>query len=502
MERQLPILQLKNISKAFPGVKALDDVSLEVSSGEIVGLVGENGAGKSTLMKILTGAYTLDEGEIYLDGQLVNINSPSKGREMGISIIYQELSVLPMLTVAENLFLGNWLRKKNGTVDWVQMQKRSEEALAQMGLDISPNTFVRNLNIAQCQMIEICRATVINKAKVLIMDEPTSSLVDKEVEHMFNIMRQLREAGMAIIYITHRLDELGQVTDRLAVLKDGKNSGMMKTSESTKEDVVRAMVGRELSDFYPPYGTKRGKPVLEVKNLSQGDVVKNVSFTVYEGEILGFAGLIGAGRTETMMSIFGAMPRVSGDVVLDGESVKFKHPADAIKAGIALAPEDRKGQGLVQMFSVDVNTTLANMNGILNKFKCLNKKSEVEISKKYIEMLNIKTPSHEKRVVELSGGNQQKVIIGKWMFTDARVMIFDEPTKGIDVGSKAEIYRLMRKLSNEGTAVIMVSSDLPEVIGVSDRILVMHEGEFKGEFFHDNVTEQDIMKAAIGGVEQ
>lgn len=497
----IPILQLKGISKSFPGVRALNQVSLSVDSGEILGLVGENGAGKSTLMKILTGAYTKDEGEIILEGQPVSITSTAKGREAGISIIYQELSVLPQLSVTENMFLGNLLTKRGGTVDWAEMEKRTEKALGQMGLQIDPKTLIRDLNIAQCQMVEICRAAIINQAKVLVMDEPTSSLVDREIEHMFQIMLQLKEQGIAIIYITHRLEELFRVTDRIEVMKDGENSASLITKEVTKDDIVRAMVGRELEAFYPEHDGKRGEPVLEVRHLSQGTMVKDVSFTAYAGEILGFAGLIGAGRSETMMSVFGAMPDVTGEIFLNGKPVSFRNPGEAIKAGIALAPEDRKHQGLVQIFSIAHNTTLANMEGMSGKCRILNLKKERAVARNYIDALNIRTPSEEKRVGELSGGNQQKVIVGKWLFTDAKVIIFDEPTKGIDVGAKAEIYRTMRKLAREGAAVIMISSELPEVIGVSDRIIVMHEGRYRGEFTYDDVDERRIMQTAIGGVQ-
>ena len=498
MQESQHILELRNICKSFPGVKALNNVSLELDKGEIIGLVGENGAGKSTLMKVLTGVYKMDSGEIRIDGQPVHIQNPIDGRRMGISIIHQELSVLRNLTVAENMFLGDLKTNSRGVVDWKGMQKEAAEALHAMNLDIDVNTVMKDMNIAECQMVEICRASVVNKAKVLVMDEPTSSLVDQEIEYMFKIMLELKAKGVSIIYITHRLDELFRVTDRMYVLKDGENSGQLTTSECTKDDIIRAMVGRDLGNYYPPHDGQRGKKVLEVRNLCQGNRVKDVSFDAYAGEILGFAGLIGAGRTETMMSIFGAMPDVTGEVLLEGKPARFKHPKEAIAAGIALAPEDRKNQGLVQMFSIKTNTSLANMKGILGKMNTLDSKKEAEVADKYIKLLNTATPDSLKRVRELSGGNQQKVIVGKWLFTDAKVLIFDEPTKGIDVGAKAEIYRLMRKLANEGVAVIMVSSELPEVIGVSDRIIVMHDGRLKGELTWQEATEDKIMQIAIG----
>ena len=495
------VLRLSDITKTFPGVKALNHVNLELKKGKILGLVGENGAGKSTLMKILTGAYTKDAGSIELDSQIVEIDSTSKGRQLGISIIYQELSLLPQLTVAENMFLGNWKMRPGGTVDWAGMEREARAALSEMGLSIPVKRLVRDLNVAECQMVEICRAAIINNAKVLIMDEPTSSLVDREVRNMFAIMRDLKKKGISIIYITHRLEELFEITDRIEVLKDGENSRSFLTSQVTRDDIVTAMVGRELNDYYPPHGKGRGKPVLEVRNLSQGNRVKDISFTAYAGEILGFAGLIGAGRSETMLSVFGALPDVSGEIYLNGEPVSCKKPHDAIAAGIALAPENRKEQGLVQIFPITQNITLANLRGIFGKLRTLNLKKERDTANSYVKSLNIRTPDASKRVQELSGGNQQKVIVGKWLFTNAKVIIFDEPTKGIDVGAKAEIYRTMRRLADEGVAVIMVSSELPEVIGVSDRILVMHEGRLKGEFYSGNVDEERIMQAAIGGAQ-
>lgn len=498
-ENRTPVLEAVNISKEFPGVKALQNVSLKIYPGEVLGLVGENGAGKSTLMKIFTGAYSKDGGEIKVDGSKADIQSTSDARKLGISIVYQELSILPLLTVTENMFLGNLITDQKGMVDWKTMERKTAEALKKMGLEIDPNTVMQELNVAQCQMVEICRATEINAAKVLIMDEPTSSLVNREIEYMFDIMMQLKKKGIAIIYISHKLEELFRVTDRMEVLKDGENSATLITKDVVKDDVIRAMVGRELSNYYPPKDGTRGAEILRVEDLSQGKRVHHVTFTAYAGEILGFAGLIGAGRTETMMSIFGAMPDVTGRIFLEGKEVKFRSAGDAIRAGVVYAPEDRKLQGLVQMFSINTNTTLANLEGIYTKSGLLDLKKERAVSRQYIKQLNTKTPDEDKIVGELSGGNQQKVIVGKLLFTNAKVYIFDEPTKGIDVGAKAEIYRLMRKIANEGSAVIMVSSELPEVIGVSDRIIVMHDGMVRGEFGGSETTEELIMEAAIGG---
>ena len=494
-----PVLEAVKICKEFPGVKALQNVSLKVYPGEILGLVGENGAGKSTLMKVFTGAYSKDSGEIYVEGKKADIKTTSDARRLGISIVYQELSILPLLTVTENMFLGNLMTDQKGMVDWKAMEKRTAEALKNMGLDIAPNTVMRDLSIAQCQMVEICRATQINEAKVLIMDEPTSSLVNREIEYMFDIIMQLKQKGIAIIYISHKLEELFRITDRMEVLKDGENSASLVTKDITRDDVVRAMVGRELQNYYPPKNGVRGKEMLRVENLSQGKMVKNVSFTAYAGEILGFAGLIGAGRSETMMSVYGAMNDVTGKVFVEGKEINLRNAGDAINAGIAYGPEDRKNQGLVQIFSINTNISLANIKGIFDKFKLLDLRKERQVSKKYIEQINIKTPDENKIVGELSGGNQQKVIVGKLLFTDAKIYIFDEPTKGIDVGAKAEIYKLMREIANNGAAVIMVSSELPEVIGVSDRVIVMHDGVIEGEFEGNDIKEETLMQAAIGG---
>lgn len=497
-----PILSLRNICKKFPGVIALNKVSLELYRGEIVGLVGENGAGKSTLMKILTGAYQKDAGDIILDGETVEIHSTHDGRQQGISIIYQELSLIPQLTVTENLFLGNMLLDSHGLVDWAGMRQKAQEALKQMNLDISPDTLIRDLNIAQCQVVEICRAIVINSAKVLVLDEPTSSLVDREIEAMFELLRKLREQGLGIIYITHRLDELFEITDRIVVLKDGENSSEMETSQVDKQGVVHAMVGRELEDYYPTHGGVRGEKLLEVRHLSQGKMVKDVSFEAYRGEILGITGLVGAGRSEMLMSIYGAMPEVSGSISFDGHEGLYPSPREAINAGIALGPEDRKTQGLILAFSVLTNTTLAKLKRFLNKRKLLDLKKERSLAEQYVKKMRTKLVSMDGRVGELSGGNQQKVIIAKLMFTEAKLLLLDEPTRGIDVGAKAEIYSLMRQVADDGNAVIMVSSELNEILGVSDRILVMHEGRICGEFMRGEADERKIMSIAVGGKEE
>ena len=499
MENQTPMLQLVDICKTFPGVKALQNIRMDVKKGEVRALIGENGAGKSTLIKVLSGAYTKDSGEIYIDGQHVNITSTAKGKELGISVIYQELSLIRQLNAVENLYLGNLERKKGGLVDWKIMKMRAREIFSRIGLECNLTVPVKKLSIAQCQLIEISRA-IVRKAKIIVMDEPTSSLTESEIEHLFNLIHDLKKQNITIIYITHKLDELFRVADTVSVLKDGCNANEFVVLESTKEQWVYAMVGRELGNYYPPHTSTRGKAVLEAKNISYDKIFKDVSFTAYSGEILGFAGLIGAGRTELMMSIFGAFNKVDGEVYLNGKKVKYNHPRKAIRDGIALAPEDRKNQGLILCLSIAKNITLAKMRTVANKFNIINLKKETNITKEYINKLDIMTTSTTKKVSELSGGNQQKIIIGKWINTNASIYIFDEPTRGIDVGSKAQIYHMLRDLADEGNVVILISSEMPEVLGVSDRILVMHEGKIIEEFYWQEATEQKIIAAAVGGI--
>ena len=499
MIQRSPILEVKNICKSFPGVKALDNVSLEVYPGECLALIGENGAGKSTLMKILSGAYEKDSGEIYFQGELLNIKNPAEASQKGIGIIYQELSLVRQFTAVENLFLGRWKKDKANTVDWKGMKREVKEFYNSIHLEFDLDVPVRELSIAQNQLIEITRAVFLN-SKVIIMDEPSSSLTKNEVKILFRLIRDLKAKGVAVIYISHKLEELFEIGDRIHVMKDGCNAGEFKMDEVDRDKLVRAMVGRDLEKYYPEKThTPSDKVVMEVKNINWRDRVKGVSFKVHAGEILGFSGLVGSGRTETMRAIFKAETDAKGQVFIDGEEVKIKSPADAIKAGIAFVTEDRRYQGLVLPLNIANNITLSNMKSFANKLGVLRLKKESEIAEKYKKSLNIRTPNIKKKVSELSGGNQQKVVIAKWMNTDVRVIIFDEPTRGIDVGAKAEIYQLMSDLAAEGAAIIMISSELPEILGVSDRVIVMYDGMIKGEFNIDEANEEKIMAAAIGG---
>ncbi|BCV24591.1 sugar ABC transporter ATP-binding protein [Gelria sp. Kuro-4] len=494
------LLELREINKSFSGVQVLKNVTFTVAKGEVHALVGENGAGKSTLMKILSGAYTRDSGEILLNGQPVDIRGPGDARRLGISIIYQELSLVPQLNAVENIFLGRWPEKSKGLVDWSKLWNDAARLLQDIGVSINTKVPVRELSVGQRQMIEIVRALSC-QAKIIVMDEPTSALTEKEIQSLLNLIRELKRQGVTIIYISHRLDEVFTIADRVTVLKDGAVTGTRAVSQITKAELIRLMVGRDIKDFYPKRTSKPGEVVLEVKNLTHKGVIEDVSFQVRAGEIVCLAGLIGAGRTETVRALFGADPVDSGEVYILGNKVRMRTPAEAIRAGIALAPEDRRFQGLVQCLSVGENITLANLQSVASRRGVINLGLEKTKVKGYIKDLNIRTQGPQQKVQGLSGGNQQKVVLAKWLDTRARIFIFDEPTRGIDVGSKVEIYQLMNKLAESGAAVIVVSSELPEVLGISDRILVMHQGRIAGELMACDATEEEIMGYAVGGVE-
>ena len=494
------VLDVKNIYKSFPGVQALADVSFVTYSHEVLGIVGENGAGKSTLMKILSGVHTMDSGQILIDGQEVTIRNPIEALDLGIAIIHQELSLIQQLTVVENMFIGKWESSKLGLIDWKKMKIAVKKIFSEFHIDIPVDSRVDELSTAQCQLIEIVRA-VSSGAKIIIMDEPTSSLASNEVDLLFEMIKDLQNRGITIIYITHRLEELFHICSRIYVLKDGRNSGEFNIEHVTTDEIINAMIGRDLSTFYPTrsdYHTSE-EVVLEVQDLCLDTRVHNVNFKAYKGEILGFSGLVGSGRTEIMRSIFKAEPFSSGKIILFGKHIKIKDPEDAINAGIVYASEDRKREGLVLTSPVSHNITLADLDGISNHAGILDLKKEVKISENYVNKLKIRTESVEKIVKDLSGGNQQKIVLAKWLNTDAEVFIFDEPTKGIDVAAKSEIYELMVNLADAGKAVIFVSSEMPEILGVSDRILVICEGRISGEFYRTEATEDLLMKAAIGG---
>jgi len=489
-------LYMHNICKSFPGVKALSGVNLEVKAGEVHALLGENGAGKSTLLKILAGAYSKDEGEIYIDGKQIGELTPKLAEELGISIIYQEFSSLPCLSVAENIYLGRQPRTKYGLIDWKKCNRDSKELLHKAGLSIDPRTPVASLKVAQQQMVEIAKA-LSKKAKIIVMDEPTSPLTQREIDNLFQVIRELKAQGVAVIYVSHRLAEIKEICDRVTVLRDGCFAGRAEVGEIEIEDMIRMMVGRELHDMYPRSRAEIGPPLLSVEKLSTRDKLEQVSFQLHRGEILGLAGLVGSGRTELARAIFGADEKVGGTVRVNGTVCEIKQPQDAIKQRIGLVPEDRKGQGLVLMMNVKENTTLVGLHKLLRLGR-LNLGREECVSEEYRDKLHIVTPGIHEIVSNLSGGNQQKVVLSKWLYADCSVLIIDEPTRGIDVGAKVEIYELMKELVEKGMGILMISSEMPELIGLCDRILVMHEGRLAGELKRDEFREETIMVYATG----
>ncbi len=498
MEDKKPLLEMVGISKSFPGVKALQDVNLKVHSGEVVALLGENGAGKSTLMKILSGVYKKDEGKVLIEGNEVDIQGIKHAESMGITIIHQELSVLPNLTVSENIFLGNEkFDKGTRRINKAWMRERSLGFLEQIGCNVNPNTLVKDINVGEMQMIEIAKALTKNSS-IIIMDEPTTALTDVETKNLFTVIRKLKEKGMAVIYISHRLDEIFEICDSITVLRDGKYVGDVETKSVTKDDLITMMVGRKLEEQFPYKEVDKTKTLLKVDNISLKDKVRNVSFEVKAGEILGIAGLMGAGRTELAKTIFGDYKKSSGEICIDGQKVSINSPKDAISHGVCYLSEDRKKEGLILGMSVRENMTISNLKSYENSLKRINKKAEKEEVDKYIKKLSVKTPHREQLIKNLSGGNQQKVILAKWLMLSPKILIIDEPTKGIDVGAKKEIYEVLNELKSAGKAVIMISSDMAEIIGVSDRVIVMHEGKLTGELKRDELTQENIMKYAVG----
>lgn len=488
------IVELNHIQKSFPGVKALDDVSFRLNAGEVLALLGENGAGKSTLMKILSGVYTKDSGDITIFGKSYEHITPKLAQELGIVIIHQELQMCSHLTVAENIFLGRE-KTKNGILSNREMNEKAKEILEWLKIDLNPKTVVSNLPVSKQQMVEIAKALSMN-AKILIMDEPTSALTSKEIDELFLIIKQLKKQGCGIVYISHRLEELEHIVDRVTIMRDGKYITSMNFHETTMEEMIAHMVGREIKEKFPKVKTERGNKILEVKNVSAGSLVKDISFDVYEGETLGIAGLMGAGRTELTRVIFGIDPMDSGTLILDGKELSIRCPMDAISAGIVLAPEDRKKDGLCVGLSIKDNVALPNMDMLCNSLGVVNKKKEQEMTKQAIQNLKIKTASDEVNAGTLSGGNQQKVVIGKWLARQSRIVIFDEPTRGIDVAAKVEIYHLINELKKSGIGVIVISSEMPEILGVSDRILVMCDGRLTGEMQAEEATQDKILTYA------
>ena len=483
------ILTLKNITKEFPGVKALDDVTINIERGTIHGLVGENVAGKSTLIKILAGIYQPNKGEIILDGKPCRFNSPIEARRAGISVVHQEIKLAEPLSVAENMFLGN-VQLKNGLVDWKGMRRRAREIVEDLGMDIDINAQVSSLTVAKKQIVEIMHA-INNNSRILIMDEPSAVLTDRELEVMFRIVKQLRDEGITIIYISHRLDEIFGLCSNVSVLRDGCHIDTIPVASVDRQGLINMMVGREMGQEYPKEVGNVGGTILEVKNLSRG-ILQDISFEVKSGEVFGISGLVGAGRTELARAILGIDKPESGEVYVRGKKVHYRTFADAIRDGLGLIPEDRKLQGLVQIMSVKRNTTLVNMKRVL-RAGVISSSLEEKLSKEYADKLHVVTPSMETEVQYLSGGNQQKVVIAKWLFQNSEILFLDEPTRGIDVGAKAEIYRLINRMAKEGKTIIMISSEMPELLGMCDRIMVMHEGHKMGELNAAEATQAKIM---------
>ncbi len=488
------IVSMKNIVKTFPGVKALDNVNFELRSGEVMALLGENGAGKSTLMKILSGVYTKDGGTMTIFGKEYDNLTPKQAQEVGVAIIHQELNMCRHLSVAENMFLG---RERVGTVMLKNAEMEAEAAaiLNDLKIDINPRQIVGELPVSRQQMVEIAKALSIH-AKVLIMDEPTSALTAKEIDELFRIIRKLKEDGCGIVYISHRLDELKAIVDRVTIMRDGQYITDGDFDSMTMDQIIANMVGREIKEQFPRVECEKGKKIFEVKNLNAGRQVRDISFSLYEGEIVGFAGLMGAGRTETTRAIFGVDPKTGGQIFLDGKEVRISCPMDAIKAGIVLAPEDRKKDGLCTKLSIRHNLALPNLDLVCDKLGVIRNSREDKLCEEAVKNLMIKTPNVEMNAANLSGGNQQKVVVGKWLARNSRVVIFDEPTRGIDVGAKVEIYNLMNKLKQEGIAVMFVSSELPEVLGIADRVIVMCDGRITGEVMARETTQNEVLKYA------
>ena len=490
------IFRMQKISKRFPGVQALDKVDFDCEYGEVHGLVGENGAGKSTLMKILAGAYRQDEGKIILKGNEISFSGPREAQELGISTIYQEFNLVPELTVAENIFLGRETVKGRIFIDTPLLYEQAKKLLVQLRTDIGPRTKVKHLSVAEQQMVEIAKALSLN-AGIIIMDEPSAVISGKELDSLYRIIQSVKGTGKAVIYISHRLNEIFEIADRATVLKDGKLVGTVTPKDMNRATIIRMMVGRSLSETFPHKEKGEKREILTLKNISRGKYLKNVSLNVYTGEILGMAGLVGSGRTELAKVIFGADKLDSGEIYFNGKRIIKNSARTSITRGIGFVPEDRKKEGLVECLSVGKNITILILDKIKRWF-FIQKKEEEGIAGRSINQFNIMTPSINQEIQYLSGGNQQKVILAKWLNANPKVIIMDEPTRGIDVGAKSEVYNLMRDLAKQGTAIIMISSELPEILGMSDRVAVMHEGQLMGELSSSRATEEKIMMMATG----
>ena len=489
------VVEMNHITKAFPGVVALDDVQFHLKKGEVLACLGENGAGKSTLMKILAGIHKKDSGTIKIDGQEIDHMTPKRAEKLGIAIIHQELNMCEHLTVAENIFLGRELCKSGGVLSNKEMNKATGEVLKRLNIQLNPEAKVGELPVSKQQMVEIAKALSTN-AKILIMDEPTSALTASETRELFQIINQLKSEGCAIVYISHRMDELKHITDRVIILRDGQYVTSGNYADTSLDEIVAHMVGREIKNKFPKVSCEKGKKIFEVKDLNAGPLVRDINFDLYEGEIVGIAGLMGAGRTEMTRALFGVDHKASGQVFLDGKEIAINSPEDAIKAGIVLAPEDRKKDGLCIKLSVEENIALPNLDMLCNKLGVVNRTKQDKMVDNAVKNLQIRLGSVKSHAAHLSGGNQQKVVVGKWLARNSRVVIFDEPTRGIDVAAKVEIYHLMNELKKNNTGVVFVSSEMPEILGISDRILVMCDGKITGEINASEATQEQILRYA------
>jgi rhamnose transport system ATP-binding protein len=494
------ILELRNITKSFDGVEVLHKVSFSVQPGEVHALLGENGAGKSTLVKIMTGVYKPDGGEIYLNGMQVHFSGSRESGHAGVAAIYQELSLFPHLDLAENIFIGRQPTMRGGRINWSQMYKDADELLGSLGVHMDVKQKADQLSIAQQQMVEIARALSIN-ARILIMDEPTSSLTLNEVADLFSLVRRLRESGTAIVFISHRIEELFQIADRVTVLRDGNWVDTVLLKDVNREKLIRMMVGRKISDLFPKEDVREGKVALEVENLSREGVFEDISFKLHEGEILGMSGLVGAGRTDVAQAIFGVKPPTSGVIKIDGKEVRINLPRQAINLGIGYVPENRQLHGLVLRMQIAANISLPRL-GSYAKWGWIKDKEEKLSAFTAAQQMEVHAKGIWQKARELSGGNQQKVVLAKWLSVSPRILILDEPTRGIDVGTKAAVHALMNQLASEGKAILMISSELPEILGMSDRIIVMHEGHMTGLFTHSEATQEKIMAAAVKTVKK
>ncbi|TDQ32164.1 sugar ABC transporter ATP-binding protein [Aureibacillus halotolerans] len=493
------VIEMSGISKAFSGVQVLKTIDFQLRRGEVHALMGENGAGKSTLMKILTGIYKADQGTIVKDGEQVTIKSPKEAESMGIAVIHQELNNISHLTVAENMFLGRELTYGKSTVlKTKEMKAKTKEYLSRLGVDIDPDTVTGKLSVGRQQLVEIARALATD-AEIIIMDEPTAALTDREIHTLFEVIEQLTKDQITIVYISHRMEEIFTICDRITVLRDGQYIGTETIKNTSLDDIVKMMVGRELGERYPEREPTFGNERLRIEGLSTKNELRNVHLTVREGEIVALAGLMGAGRTEIAEALFGARPITSGQIYVDGKKVSIRKPTDAINEGIGFVTEDRKSKGLILGDSIRDNMSLASLSSI-SRFGIVQQQKENAIVEELMQKLRVKASNMNQKLKALSGGNQQKVVLGKWLATHPKLLILDEPTRGVDIGAKKEIYQIMNELTSNGVAILMISSELPEVLGMSDRIIVVHEGTISAEFSKQDANQENIMHAATGGV--